>query len=36
MKIFNMLTSVKISENQITDCDKVVDDKTQSVSVDKF
>jgi len=36
MKIFNMLTSVKISENQITDFDKIVDDETQTVSVDKF
>jgi len=36
MKIFNMLTSAKISENQITDCDEIVDEITQTMSVDKF
>jgi len=36
MKIFNMLISMKIFENQITDCYKIVDDETQSVNVDKF
>jgi len=36
MKISNMLTSVKISENQIIDLDKIVNDETQTISVDKF
>jgi len=36
MKISNMLTSMKISENQIIDFDKIVNDETQTISVDKF
>jgi len=36
MKIFNMLTSAKISENQIINYDKIVDEKTQTMSVNKF